>query len=139
MHIPFRKANATILTGLHSATLRPTFTSVAFSPPAANNFARLAACHSYGFVMVFDLHTKLDEYKNTRQTLAFHCCYLSPFYGFLVSTVAGTRSHLHSFLIPVSLLARYAAMLQCGQVCHTAILLFSRRRYYLFLNLNSGS
>jgi hypothetical protein len=39
-HIPFRKANATILTGFHFASLRHPFTSVAFSPPAANNFAR---------------------------------------------------------------------------------------------------
>ena len=34
------QANATILTGFHSATLRHSFTSVAFSPPAANYFAR---------------------------------------------------------------------------------------------------
>ena len=34
----FSQANATILTGFHSATLLPTFTSVAFSPPVANNF-----------------------------------------------------------------------------------------------------
>lgn len=39
----FSQANATILTGLRSATLRPPFTSVAFSTPAANNLARLAA------------------------------------------------------------------------------------------------
>ena len=38
----FSQAYATILTGFHSATLRPTFISVAFSPPAAHNFARLA-------------------------------------------------------------------------------------------------
>lgn len=49
----FPQANATILTGFHFATLRPPFTSVAFSPPAAHNLACLAACHSYGFVMVF--------------------------------------------------------------------------------------
>ncbi len=50
----FSQAHATILTGFHSAPLLPTFISVAFSPPAANNFACLAACHSCGFVMVFD-------------------------------------------------------------------------------------
>jgi hypothetical protein len=38
----FPQTHATILTRFHSATLRPTFISVAFSPPAANNFARLA-------------------------------------------------------------------------------------------------
>lgn len=34
------QANPTILTGFHSATLRHSFTSVAFSPPAAYNLAR---------------------------------------------------------------------------------------------------
>lgn len=34
----FSQAHATILTGSHSAPLRPTFISVAFSPPAAYNF-----------------------------------------------------------------------------------------------------
>ncbi len=49
----FSQTNATILTGFHSATLRPTFISVAFSPPAAYNFARLACllqlrvCHGF--------------------------------------------------------------------------------------------
>jgi hypothetical protein len=38
----FSQTHPTILTGFHSATLRPTFISVAFSPLAANNFARLA-------------------------------------------------------------------------------------------------
>ena len=53
MHMPVRKAHATILTGFHFATLRPPFTSVAFSPPAAHNFARLAClpqlrvCHGF--------------------------------------------------------------------------------------------
>lgn len=40
LHQPFRKPNATILTGFHSAPLRHSFTSVAFSPPAAHNLAR---------------------------------------------------------------------------------------------------
>lgn len=53
LHIPFRKAIATIFTGFHSASLRPTFTSVAFSPPAAKNCARLVClpqlrvCHGF--------------------------------------------------------------------------------------------
>lgn len=34
----FPQTHATILTGFHFATLRPTFISVAFSPLAANNF-----------------------------------------------------------------------------------------------------
>ncbi len=36
----FTQAFPTILTGFHFASLRHPFTSVAFSPPAANNFAR---------------------------------------------------------------------------------------------------
>jgi len=34
----FSQATATILTGFHSTTLRPVFTSVAFRPPAADIF-----------------------------------------------------------------------------------------------------
>ncbi len=72
MHIPLRQSNATILTGFHSASLRPSFISVAFSPPAAYNLACLAACHSCGFVMVFDQqHNGLSHIKKPRQTLAF--------------------------------------------------------------------
>lgn len=72
MHIPLRQSNATILTGFHSTPLRPAFISVAFSPPAAYNLACLAACHSCGFVMVFDQHHKGSmQIKNTCQTLAF--------------------------------------------------------------------
>ena len=72
MHIPLRQSNATILTGFHSASLRPSFISVAFSPPAAYNLACLAACHSCGFVMVFvQPHISSTQIKNTRQTLAF--------------------------------------------------------------------
>ena len=36
----FPQASPTILTGFHFAALRHTFTSVAFSPPAAHNLAR---------------------------------------------------------------------------------------------------
>lgn len=36
-------SHPTILTGFHCASLRHPFTSAAFSPPAANNLARLAA------------------------------------------------------------------------------------------------
>jgi len=96
------QAIPTILTGFHFAALRHSFTSVAFSPPAAHNLACLAACHSYGFVMVFVRHTLSDENKNTCQTLASHCCCLSPFHGFLASTVAGARSQFQSFLLPLA-------------------------------------
>lgn len=72
------QADPTILTGLHFAALRHPFTSVAFSPPAAHNLACLAACPGCGFVMVFVRHTMADENKNICQTLASHCCCLSP-------------------------------------------------------------
>jgi hypothetical protein len=57
----FPHTHATILPGFHSAPLCPTFISVAFSPPAANNFARLAyhrlrfgasLAHDYGLYFV---------------------------------------------------------------------------------------
>ena len=54
----FTQAIPAILTGFHFASLRHPFTSVAFSPPAANNLACLAACHGCGFVMVF-VHTHI--------------------------------------------------------------------------------
>ena len=47
-------------------------------------------------------HTLADENKNTCQTLASHCCCLSPFHGFLASTVAGARSQFRSFLSPLA-------------------------------------
>ena len=49
----FPQASPAILTGFHFASLRHSFTSVAFSPLAAHNLACLAACHGCGFVMVF--------------------------------------------------------------------------------------
>lgn len=43
------QANATILTGFHSAALRHSFTSVAFSPPAAHIFCSPAVPISAAF------------------------------------------------------------------------------------------
>jgi hypothetical protein len=76
------------------------FTSVARSPPAAHNFACLAACHSCGPVMFFAPGT---DSKKTRQALASHCCCLSPprkAGGSPFSTVAGARSRLR--IVPPS-------------------------------------
>jgi hypothetical protein len=76
------------------------FTSVACSPPAAHNFACLAACHSCGPVMFFAPGT---DSKKTRQALASHCCCLSPprkVGGSPFSTVAGARSRLR--IVPPS-------------------------------------
>lgn len=44
----------------------------------------------------------MKKNKNTRQTLASHCCCLSPLHGFLVSTVAGARSQFRSYLSPLA-------------------------------------
>ena len=58
MHMPFRKANATILTGFHSATLvLHSFQSHSVHPLPIFVLA-LLACHSFGFVMVFDQQHK---------------------------------------------------------------------------------
>ena len=66
----FPQAIPTILTGFHSASLRHSFTSVAFSPPAAHNLACLAACHSCGFVMVFvQAHKALMKTKTHAKPL----------------------------------------------------------------------
>ena len=68
----FTQAIAAILTGFCYATLRSASTSVAFSPPAANNFARLACLPQLRVCHGFCPYTqRLDENKNTRQTLAF--------------------------------------------------------------------
>ena len=73
----FPQASPTILTGFHFAALRHTFTSVAFSPPAAHNLACLAACHGCGFVKVFvtlatDLIRTKTHAKPLRLTVAVY-------------------------------------------------------------------
>ena len=73
----FTQATPTILTGFHSASLRHSFTSVAFSPPAAHNLACLAACHGCGFVKVFvtlatDLIRTKTHAKPLRLTVAVY-------------------------------------------------------------------
>ena len=66
------KASPAILTGFHSATLRPSFTSVACSPPAAYVLLAFLACHACGFVTAFVPATQSPRThnKSTRQTLA---------------------------------------------------------------------
>ena len=73
----FPQASPAILTGFHFASLRHSFTSVAFSPPAAYNLACLAACHGCGFVMVFvtlatDLIRTKTHAKPLRLTVAVY-------------------------------------------------------------------
>ena len=115
-------------------SLRHSFTSAGFSPPAANNFAclscllRLRVCHGFCAITTMPTRKTKTHAKPLRITL-LSTARLTPF--FVATTLQAHARSVHSFLIPVSLV-RHAPTLQCGQVCHTAQLLFSRRRYYLF-------
>ena len=124
-HIPFRKPTLQYSLGFIIASLRPTFISVGFSPPAANNFACLAClpqrrvCH--GFCPTTQ---SLDgNQKHTPNPCILSSCQ-APFHGFLATTGAGARSHRRSFLPLVSLMARYAPTPHCGQVCRRALASF---------------
>jgi len=102
----FSQTNATILTGFHFATLHPTFISVAFSPPAANNFARLAYHRlRYGAALTQTLAHALT-YTQSHEVHVTFCPFTvcpSLLSVALLSTPAGgARSHFHSFLIPVA-------------------------------------
>ena len=118
---------------LHFTSLRHSFISVGSSPPAAHNLACLAACLGCGFVMVFEANHKcLALNKNTFQTLASHCCCLSPLHGSIFSTVAGARSQFRSFLPPLALGG--TPLGYSVDKCATQHrFFFSRRRYYLFI------
>ena len=102
MHIPFRKPDATILTGFHSATLRPTFISVAFSPPAANNFARLAyhrlrcgAALTQTLAHALTLPQSVEVHVTFRP---FTVCPSLPPVALLSTPAGGARSRLRSAL-----------------------------------------
>ena len=67
---------------VHSTTFRSATSFIHFSRLQSTRCrcccARLAACLSCGFVMVFFARcTALGCYKNSRQTLACHCCCIS--------------------------------------------------------------
>ena len=114
-------------------TLCHSFISVGCSPPAAHNLACLAACPGCGFVMVFEAkHKCLALNKNTFQTLASHCCCLSPLHGSIFSTVAGARSQFQSFLIPLALGGTPLGY-SVDKFATQHRFFFSRRRYYLFI------
>ena len=81
-----------------------TLQSAAFSPPAVYNLACLAACHSCGFVIVFvPKHNALTTTKTYAKPLRLTVAVYRPLWrGSLFSTVAGARSHIRSFLSPMS-------------------------------------
>ena len=116
-------------TGFHSAPLRPTFTSVAFSPPAAYNLACLAACFGCEFDMVFVLSSYPLKIKNTYQTLASHCCSPSPF---RLHWVAPQQAHADNSSRASLHCLRWRHAI-CKPPKKSAVLsfFFSRRRYNL--------
>ena len=140
------QANATILTGFHFASLRHSFSSVAFSPPAANNFARRLSPLRLRSACIRTAHS-LRPFR--LRLLGFTCIVQPPPYpdgkytpaasygaGIAIHSswlycqpLVGARSHLRSFLSSVAY-GGSPPTLQCGQVCRTAILLFCRRRFY---------
>ena len=101
MHIPFRK-HPKILTGFHSAPLRPTFISVAFSPPAANNFARLAYHRlRYGAALTQTLAHALPDHKSLEVHVTFRPFTVRPSGAMpllLSAPAGGARSRLRSSL-----------------------------------------
>ena len=97
----FTQAFPTILTGFHFASLRHPFTSVAFSPPAANNFARLAAtvCVT-GLLWHRTLAYKPMAYATFRP---FTVRPSLPMVVLLSAPAGGTRRQFRSYLSPLPL------------------------------------
>lgn len=141
----FSQAIATILTGFHSASLRHSFTSVAFSPPAAYYLARRPPTSAAFTLRMLIAHSYLISQSTAKVHLHSSAAFV-PFgkyttaasYGagitirsswFYCQPLRGARRHFRSFLSPVPYGGSPPA-LQCGQVCRTAMLLFCRRRFY---------
>jgi hypothetical protein len=93
------QAHPAILTGFHYAALRHTFTSVAFSPPAAHYFAcRLATVCVSGLLwqnpcLWADTHATFSP-CTVRPSL--------PLVAFLSAPSGGARRRFYSFLIPAA-------------------------------------
>jgi len=103
---PFRKAS-----------LR--FTCIV-QPPSYPDGKFTAAASYGGSIVVSPLARLLLHWP--AKGLPLYCCPLM-----------GARRHFRSFLPPVPY-GGSPPTLQCGQVCHTAMLLFCRRCYYLLLS-----
>ena len=112
----FSQTHATILTGFHSATLRPTFISVAFSPLTANNFARLAYHRlRYGAALTQTIAHALTLTQSLEVHVTFRPFTVCPSLlsvALLSTPAGGARSRRRSSLPLASLTARYAATLQ---------------------------
>ena len=145
----FSQAIPAILTGFHSASLRHSFTSVAFSPPAAlfsfarrqphlgcvhlataNCSCRTSISQSIAKVHLHSSATCVPCGKYT--SVASYGAAIAPANrGFTASPFVGARRPPP--LRRTSLFRRPSngsLSLQCGQVCRTATLLFCRRRFY---------
>jgi len=87
-------------------SLRHSFTSAGFSPPAANNFAclscllRLRVCHVFCNLTTMPIEKTKKHAKPLRITL-LATARLTPF--FVATTLQAHARSVHSFLIPVSL------------------------------------
>lgn len=126
----FTQAFPTILTGFHFASLRHPFTSVAFSTPAANNFARLAAT---GCVSGLRCHITIPYAAHaTLRPFTVRPSFLTSFY-WPPHPVALAGTSVRTSLQCLLRLAD-AAWLQLRLLPAAASALFSRRRYYLFPN-----
>ena len=86
-------------------SLRHSFTSAGFSPPAAYNFAclscllRLRVCHGFCILTTMPTRKTKTHAKPLRITL-LSTARLSPF--FVATTLQAHARSVHSFLIPVS-------------------------------------
>ena len=109
-------ANAHVVPPFRKASLR--FTCIVQPPPYPDGKFTPAA--SYGGSIVGSPLAQLLLHW-PEKGLPLYCCPLM-----------GARRHFRSFLPPVPY-GGSPPTLQCGQVCHTAMLLFCRRRYYLLL------
>lgn len=141
----FSQANATILTGFHSASFVATsFQSCSVHPLPIIWLAGRPTSAALSLRMLI-AHV-VPPFR--KASLSFACIVQPPPYKMKVTPAAsygagigllrrplltspswGARRHFRSFLPPVPF-GGSPPRLQCGQVCRTAWLLFSRRRFY---------
>jgi hypothetical protein len=112
------------------------FTSVACSPPAAHNFACLAACHSCGPVMFFAVtHTSIPEAKKHARPLRLTVAACRPRErpGALHPALWQAHAVASGSFLPPAPSYRHACRPRptAGQVCRQGPASFGRRRYYL--------
>jgi hypothetical protein len=137
---PFASIRTT-LTGFHSAPLRPTFISVAFSPPAANNFARRRYPLGCGWqASVKARYLRPLRLQNAKPSLHSSAAFVpcgkytpAASYGAGIAVrpsllscqpLVGARSRLRSFLPPAAFSARFARLTLQPPLLPAALLFF---------------